>query len=53
MLGQRVHIGASCHHCRAPLRFAVSPDAPAPESEGVMVWFGEYAENCGRALDSL
>jgi hypothetical protein len=53
MLGHRVHIGTSCHHCKAALSFAVSPDGPAPEADGVMVWFGKYAENCGRALDSL
>ena len=53
MLGHRVHIGTSCHHCKAALSFAVSPDGPAPEADGVMVWFGKYAENCGRTLDSL
>jgi hypothetical protein len=53
MLGQRVHVAARCHHSKAPLSFAVSPDGPAPEAAGVMVWFEKYAENDGRALDSL
>jgi Alkylmercury lyase len=54
MLGQRVHIGSRCHHCKVPLGFTVSPDGPGPGAEGVMVWFGKtHAENEGRALDSL
>lgn len=53
MLGQPVHIGSRCHHCKAPLTFSVSPDGPGPEADGVMVWFEKHAENRGRALDSL
>jgi len=53
MLGQPVHIRSRCHHCKGPLNFSVSPDAPGPEADGVMVWFEKHAENRGRALDSL
>jgi len=53
MLGQRVHIGARCHHCDVPLSFPVYPDAPGPEADGAMVWFEKHAEKEGRALDSL
>ncbi len=53
MLGRPVRIGARCHHCEAPLNFSVSPDAPGPEADGVMVWFEKHAANRGRVVNSL
>jgi hypothetical protein len=53
MVGESVEIRSSCHHCGAPLKFAATPDAPGPEAEGVMVWFGKRGEEACKAADSL
>lgn len=52
MLGQSVRIWSSCHHCAAPLELSVDPSGPGPDSQGVMVWVGERAEDERRACDS-
>jgi Alkylmercury lyase len=53
MLGRRIAIRSRCHHCQAPLEFAATPDGPAPDAAGVMVWVGRRGESERRISDSL
>ncbi len=53
MLGERVEVSGKCHHCRQPLAFAVTPDGPGPEVEGVMAWVGRRCEGERRAATGL
>ena len=53
MLNEAVRITTRCHHCHAPLRFAVGPDGPSPDAHGVMVWVTRLAPNDGRACTVL
>ncbi|MBI4589947.1 MAG: hypothetical protein HY725_14025 [Candidatus Rokubacteria bacterium] len=53
MLGQRVQVRARCHHCDAPLEFAVAPDGPDAASREVMVWVGKRSEGARRVSTSL
>jgi len=53
MLGQRVEIRSRCHDCRDVLALTVSPDVPAPEAGGFMVWVGRRQADQQRIATSL
>jgi len=53
MLNEAVRITTRCHHCNAPLRFAVGPDGPAPDAHDVMVWVTRLVPGNGRACTVL
>lgn len=53
MLGERVEVSGACHHCGQPLEFAVTPDGPGPEAQGIMVWVGRRCEDERRAATGL
>ncbi len=53
MVGEPVEITSSCHHCREPLLFTVTPQGPGRDAEGVMVWFGTRGDEQCKAFDSL
>jgi len=53
MLGEPVEVAATCHRSRAPLRFAVAPDGPAPEAEAIMVWVTRSGPDEARACTGL
>ena len=53
MIGQRIEIRSSCHHCGVPVEFATTPEGPAPDAAGVMLWVGQRTEEQCRAVDSL
>jgi hypothetical protein len=53
MVGERLTVRSRCHHSGAPLVFAVTPDGPAPEAAGVMVWVGPRPEDDAKACTSL
>lgn len=53
MLGGRVRILARCHHCRAPLDFAVAAAGPGTDASGIMVWVGRRATGERRLTASL
>lgn len=53
MVGESVRIRSRCHHCGIPLGFSVTPDGPAPDAEGVMVWFGKRGDERCKVADSL
>jgi hypothetical protein len=53
MLGEPVEVVASCHLSGAPLRFPVTPDGPAPEAAGLMVWVTQAGGDEGRACTGL
>jgi Alkylmercury lyase len=50
MVGRCVEVVGECHHCAAPLAFAVTPDGPGPSGEGIMIWVGRRGEGERRAL---
>jgi hypothetical protein len=53
MVGERLTVRTRCHHSGAPLVFAVTPEGPAPEAVGVMVWIGPRPEASAKACTSL
>ena len=53
MIGERVEIGSTCHHCGALLKFGAGPHGVGPEAEGVMLWFGKRSHEGYKACDSL
>ena len=53
MVGEPVEIRSQCHHCGGPLTFSVAPDRPAPDAEGMMVWFGKRGDERCKVADSL
>jgi len=53
MIGQTVEVRSGCHHCQAALTFSVTPQGPAPQADGIMLWFGKRVEEQCRAFDSL
>jgi hypothetical protein len=53
MVDERLTVRSRCHHSGAPLVFAVTPDGPAPEAAGVMVWVGPRPEDNAKACTSL
>ncbi len=53
MVGEPVEIESQCHHCGEPLTFSVVPDRPAPDAEGMMVWFGKRGDERCKVADSL
>lgn len=53
MVGAEVHVRSRCHHCGSPLEFRVTPDGPAPEAGGVMVWVAKRCEGQQRITASL
>ena len=53
MVGERVEVIASCHRTGAPLRFAVTPEGPAVEAGGLMVWVTRAGGDDGRACTGL
>jgi hypothetical protein len=53
MLGEPVQIASACHHCDAPLGFAVGPDGPGPEARDLMVWVTRSGPDDGRACTVL
>jgi hypothetical protein len=53
LLGERLEVSGGCHHCGQSLAFAVTPDGPGPEAEGVMVWVGRRCEAERRAATGL
>jgi hypothetical protein len=53
MIGERLTVRSRCHHSGAPLVFAVAPDGPGPEADGVMVWVGPRPEDNAKACTSL
>jgi hypothetical protein len=50
MIGEAVEIRSQGHYCGAPLDLSATPDGPAPDADGVMVWFGKRGDE---AFDSL
>ncbi len=53
MLGQRVEIQSRCHDCGDLLELTVSPEGPAPEAGGFMVWVGRRQAGQRRIATSL
>ena len=53
MVGETIGIESSCYHCGAGLRFRATPDGPRPESQGMMVWFGQRGDERCKVADSL
>jgi hypothetical protein len=53
MVAQRLTVRSHCHHSGAPLVFAVTPEGPAPDAGGVMVWVGPRPEDNAKACNSL
>jgi len=53
MLGEPVALTATCHHSGAPLRFAVTPDGPAPDAGPLMVWVTRSGGDDARACTGL
>jgi hypothetical protein len=53
MLNEDVEIVTHCHHCKAPLRLAVSPKGPSPDVHDVMVWVTRLRPDDGRACAVL
>jgi hypothetical protein len=53
MLNEDVEIVTHCHHCKEPLRLAVSPKGPSPDVHDVMVWVTRLSPDDGRACAVL
>lgn len=53
MVGEPVQIRTRCHHCGMPLEFCATPEGPAADAAGVMLWIGARAEDGCKAIDSL
>jgi len=53
MIGEPAAIKSQCHHCGTPLELSATPEAPGPDANGVMVWFGKRGEQPCKAVDSL
>jgi alkylmercury lyase-like protein len=53
MLKEDVEIVTHCHHCKAPLRFAVSPTGPSPDAHDIMMWVTRLRPDDGRACAVL
>jgi len=53
MIGHAVEVRSGCHHCKAALTFAATPQGPAPEANGIMLWFGKRVDEQCKAFDSL
>ena len=53
MLGERVQIRSRCYDCGDALELAVSPDGPAPEAGGLMLWVGRREAGQRRIATSL
>lgn len=53
MLGAPVVVTSACHHSGAPLRFAVTPEGPAPEAAPLMVWATRSGGDDERACTGL
>ena len=53
MLNEDIEIVTRCHHCNAPLRFAVSPKGPSPDVHDLMVWVTRLRPDDGRACAVL
>ncbi len=53
MLGERVVVTSVCHDSGVPLRFAVTPEGPAPEAEPLMVWATRSGGDDERACTGL
>ena len=53
MIGERVDITSSCHHCGEALKFTATPHGTGLGAEGVMVWFGKRGDEACKAFDSL
>jgi hypothetical protein len=53
MLGQTVAIRSRCHHCGESMEMSVTPEAPSPGCEHVMVWVGKQIEGERRVATSL
>jgi hypothetical protein len=53
MVGERIGIESSCHHCGAPLTFSATPHGVGPDAAEVMLWFGRRGDGGCKAFDSL
>ena len=53
MVGERLTVRTRCHHSGTPLVFTVTPEGPAPETAGVMVWIGPRPDASAKACTSL
>jgi hypothetical protein len=53
MIGQSIEIRSQCYHCGAPVQLSAGPDGPAPDADGVMVWFGKRGDQSCKAVDTL
>jgi Alkylmercury lyase len=53
MLGEPMRVRSRCLHCAMLLELSVTPSAPGPDAEGLMVWVGKRPEDERRACDSL
>jgi alkylmercury lyase-like protein len=53
MIGEPIEIRSRCHHSDAPLRFSVSPEGPALDAAGVMLWSGKRVGERCRSIDGL
>lgn len=53
MLGRRIDIRSSCHHCGAPLAFSADAGGPSPDASELMVWVGKRPDGGRRVSDSL
>jgi hypothetical protein len=53
MVGDPVDVLGRCHHCGDSLSFAVHPEGPGPQADGVMVWVGRRCEGEQRAATGL
>ena len=53
MLGEDVEVRTLCHHCDAPLRFALRPEGPSPDAHDLMVFVTRVRAEDGRACAVL
>jgi Alkylmercury lyase len=53
MLGAALTVRGICHGSGLPLVFGVTPEGPAPEAAGVMVWVGPPPDADARACATL
>jgi hypothetical protein len=53
MLGAALTVRGICHGSGLPLVFEVTPEGPAPEAAGVMVWVGPPPDADARACATL
>jgi hypothetical protein len=53
MLGRPLRVRSACHHCGAPLDFAVAPEGPEPAAAAILVWVGAHAPGERRLTSGL